>query len=242
MTRSTHTRAERAAWAVARLEEELGDALVPLQYRTGLELLWALVLEEGATATQANRALSRLSRLCTNAASVVALGPRRVAALLQPLPDASAKARRLVRACGALMRRHQGHVPSAKLALARVPGVGPQISARFVMHLAHRSIAPDAAVLRVTARLDLWRATQGAPERQLAKGLPASALLRAHGLLTAHAERTCLPKAPACKRCVLASGCPKKGVPAKTARQNKRPAKAPKRAPARRKKKWFYWF
>ena len=68
-------------------------------------------------------------------------------------------------------------------------------------------------VKRLAFRLGFTRHTDpDKVEAELQALLPSSRWMKGHQLLVWHGRRTCLARAPACERCVVAPLCPKKGV------------------------------
>ena len=124
------------------------------------------------------------------------------------------RARNLHRAAGIVMARHDGRLPSGRLELEALPGIGRSTAAAIAVfaHGAREAIL-DGNVKRVLAR---QFAVAGVPSErsvevrlwELAESLlPHRSVARYTQALMDLGATLCTPRAPDCKRCPVAAGC-----------------------------------
>ena len=197
-----------------RLERSMPEVRIELDYRTPLQLLVAVILSAQCTDKRVNLVTPALFRRFPDAAAYASASPADVEPFIQSCGLFRAKAKNLVAAARALVAEHAGEVPTARAALEGLPGVGHKTAGVVCMHLGGDEAFPvDTHVKRLAFRLGFTRHTDpDKVEAELQALLPSSRWMKGHQLLVWHGRRTCLARAPACERCVVAPLCPKKGV------------------------------
>ncbi len=125
-----------------------------------------------------------------------------------------ARARNLHRGAREVVERHGGRLPRRAEELARLPGVGPYISAAIASLAFHAPLlALEANGLRVGAR---WTAETGDIRRPRARArvtrtlealLPPTSAGRFNEALMELGETICLPRRPHCDQCPVAKFC-----------------------------------
>ncbi len=213
--REKKTEKRARALAVAdRLEREMPEARIALDFRTDLELLVSVVLSAQCTDARVNLATPALFARFPSAAAYAAAPAEELWPFIQSLGLYRAKAKAIVAAMGAIASEHGGRVPLTREALERLPGVGRKTAGVVLVHLGAGAAFPvDTHVGRVSRRLDLTREEHpDKVERDLGALYPQERWGRTHQLFVWHGRRTCTARSPACDRCVVADLCPKRGV------------------------------
>ncbi|HZZ85419.1 MAG TPA: endonuclease III [Anaeromyxobacteraceae bacterium] len=213
--RETKTDKRRRALEVAdRLERELPQARIALDFRSDLELLVSVVLSAQCTDARVNLATPALFARFPDAAAYAAAQPEDLWPFIRSLGLYRAKARAIVAAMRAIAEEHGGRVPRTREGLERLPGVGRKTAGVVLVHLGAGAAFPvDTHVGRVSRRLDLTRELKpDAVERDLTRLYPEERWGRTHQLFVWHGRRTCTARAPACERCVVEQLCPRRGV------------------------------
>jgi endonuclease-3 len=209
----------RAIEVLGRLETEMPEVRIELDYRTPLELLVAVILSAQCTDKRVNLVTPALFQRFPDAQAYASVKPEAVEPFIQACGLYRSKAKNIVAAAKALVAQHGGVVPSSREALEQLPGVGRKTAGVVCMHLGGDAAFPvDTHVKRLAGRLDFSR--QSHPdkiEKDLQALLPPERWFKGHQLLVWHGRRTCFARAPACERCVVADLCPKRGVRVKRA-------------------------
>src|SRR4029453_16896751 len=149
-----------------------------------------------------------------------------------------AKSKALISMAQALVRDHNGEVPSDLDALVQLPGVGRKTANVVLGHaLGVPGLPVDRHVLRVSNRIGIARSeSPEIVEQQLCDALPPERWTRTSDTLILHGRRICNPK-PLCDRCAVTSMCDffadpdNPGVPRVTARPAKKKKKTSRAKP-----------
>ena len=111
--------------------------------------------------------------------------------------------------CKALLEKHSGDVPSNRLELEALPGVGRK-TANVVLNTAfgQPTMAVDTHIFRVANRTGLALGkTPLIIERKLLKSIPEQYLLDAHHWLILHGRYVCKARKPNCPECIVRDLC-----------------------------------
>jgi A/G-specific adenine glycosylase len=176
--------------------------------------LWvAEVLLQQTRVAQAVPYFERFVRRFPNVAALARARPDEVLKLWQGA-GYYARARRLHKAARELARTAGGRIPRSVEALERLPGVGPYTARAIAAQAFGVPVVPlDANVLRVAARWtgevrDVRRASvRSALEAALVGVLPTTDPGGFAEAVMELGETTCLPRAPRCDRCPIATEC-----------------------------------
>jgi endonuclease-3 len=104
---------------------------------------------------------------------------------------------------------HGGVVPSERVALEALPGVGRK-TANVVLNIAfgEPTMAVDTHVFRVSNRTGLAPGKNPLEvELKLIEAIPAQFMMHAHHWLILHGRYTCLARKPLCETCIIADLC-----------------------------------
>ncbi|WP_224241777.1 endonuclease III [Hyalangium gracile] len=204
----------RAGLVLERLEAEMPEVRIELDYRSPLELLVAVILSAQCTDKRVNMVTPALFQRFPDAQAYASVKPEAVEPFIQTCGLYRAKAKNIVAAAKALVAQHGGQVPTSREALEQLPGVGRKTAGVVCIHLGGDAAFPvDTHVKRLAGRLDFSR--QQHPdkiEKELQAVVAPERWFQGHQLLVWHGRRTCFARSPACARCVVADLCPKRGV------------------------------
>ncbi len=194
-----------ACWNIA-----LPDPGCELYYETPFQLLVAVVLSAQTTDLMVNRCVKALFIAGLNPQTIVSWGEERLLAYIRPIGLAPTKARNIVKLAQRIIEEFAGEVPSSRLALESLPGVGRK-TANVVLGeiFGLPTLAVDTHVFRVSARLGLQREkTPEKAEQALLKIIEPQLLPKLHHQLIHHGRYTCKAQKPRCAECCLAEFCP----------------------------------
>ncbi len=223
---SKRAKSERAVKILDRLDAQMPEAHIELDYTTPLELLVAVMLSAQCTDKRVNMVTPALFARYPTAKDYAEADLRELESFIRTCGLYQSKARNLIAAAKSLVSEHGGEVPVSRETLETLAGVGRKTAGVVSMHLGEPCAFPvDTHVLRLSQRMGLSAHTNpDKVERELQALVPQPRWTKGHQLLIWHGRRTCTARAPACDRCVVADLCPKRGV--------KPPAGAPRPAGA----------
>ncbi len=217
-----------------RLQADMPDARIELDYRTPLELLVAVILSAQCTDKRVNLVTPALFQRFPDARAYAGAEPTDVEPFIRTCGLYRAKAKNIVAAARALVEEHAGQVPLRRSVLEQLPGVGRKTAGVVCIHLGGDAAFPvDTHVKRLAYRLGFT--TQEDPDKvetDMQAVLPPERWTLGHQLLVWHGRRTCFARSPECGRCVVADLCPKKGVRAAGRGAEAEPREAPAAGPA----------
>ena len=193
-----------------RLKSQNPQPETELEYTSPFELLVAVVLSAQATDVSVNKATRALYLVANTPQALVALGEERLAGFIRTIGLYRTKAKNVVALSRLLIDRHHGQVPSDRVSLEALPGVGRK-TANVVLNtiFGEPTIAVDTHIFRVANRtllapgIDVEKV-----ERGLMRNVPEAYLLDAHHWLILLGRYTCKARIPECWRCVVCDLCP----------------------------------
>ena len=180
-----------------------------LEYRSPFELLVAVVLSAQATDRSVNLATRKLFAMADTPEKMLALGEDGLAEYIKSIGLFHSKARHLIQTCRLLIERHGSAVPSDRMNLEALPGVGRK-TANVVLNTAfgHATLAVDTHIFRVANRTGLAPGkTPLEVERKLLRFVPEEFLQDAHHWLILHGRYVCRARKPLCGQCLIADLC-----------------------------------
>ena len=221
----------RAVKVIQRLDEAMPGAKIELDYQTPLQLVTAVILSAQCTDKRVNMITPALFQRYPDARSLADADTPELEKMIHSCGFFRAKAKSLKGMAAAVAEQHAGEVPTARAALAALPGVGPKTAGVVTVHLGGEPAFPvDTHVARLSHRLGFTK--QQDPNRieeELQALVPQALWAKGHQLLIWHGRRTCFARSPACERCVVRELCPRIGV-AKAKATVVEGARAPRRA------------
>ena len=155
------------------------------------------------------KATQQLFALANTPEAMLRLDESTIAQAIKPAGLYNMKARNVLKFCAALLSEHGGEVPSTRVGLMSLPGIGRKC-ADIVMSFTFDEdvIAVDTHVHRVSNRIGLAR---GKSEAQTAQSLeersPDWAKRDGHFWLLQFGKQVCTSRSPKCTACVVRSFC-----------------------------------
>jgi endonuclease-3 len=203
-------RKEAARAILLRLHEANPNPRCELYYETPYHLLVSVVLSAQTTDKSVNKVMEPLYRSSFTPELVLKLGAEGLLAKIRSIGLAPTKAKNVYRLSEILLQKHEGKVPSTRLELEDLPGVGRK-TANVVLGEIFRepTLAVDTHVYRVSRRLGLQdEKTPEKAELELLKVVDPSLLPDGHHHFILHGRYTCKALTPLCEACVVADLCP----------------------------------
>ena len=208
-----------------RLAEGDPSPQTELEYVNPYTLLVAVALSAQATDVGVNKATRTLFAKVTTPQAMLDLGEEALKDHIKTIGLFNTKAKNVIAAARILVDQFDGAIPTDRLALETLPGVGRK-TANVVLNVAfgQPTIAVDTHIFRVGNRTGLARGkTPLAVELKLEKITPEPFLSHAHHWLILHGRYICKARTPECWRCPVVDLC---------AYQPKTPAPKTRSAPA----------
>src|SRR5207248_4642399 len=213
---SKEGRSRRFLAIVARLQEEMPEAKIALEYQDELQLLDSMMLSAQCTDAVVNTVTPALFARFPTARHYARSTPEKLGQMIKRVGLWRGKAKNLHAAMTRIAAQHGGKIPRTREALTELPGVGWKTAGVVVNHAFGTPALPvDTHVGRVARRLGLTRREDPRKgEDELSALLPEARWGRAHQLLIWHGRRTCEARLPHCSRCLVRDLCPRRGVKA----------------------------
>ncbi|MES2904198.1 MAG: endonuclease III [Pseudomonadota bacterium] len=192
-----------------RLAENDPAPQTELEFLNPYTLLVAVALSAQATDVGVNKATRSLFAKVTTPQQMLDLGEEALRDHIKTIGLFNTKAKNVIAAARILVDQHGGEVPTDRLALETLPGVGRK-TANVVLNVAfgHPTIAVDTHIFRVGNRTGLGRGkTPLAVEPKLEKITPEPFLAHAHHWLILHGRYICKARTPECWRCPVVDLC-----------------------------------
>jgi endonuclease-3 len=207
-------RSRRFEEIVRRLEKEMPEAKIALEYQDELQLLVSVMLSAQCTDAVVNQVTPALFARYPTAAHYARSTPEIIGEQIKRVGLWRGKAKNLQQTMTRIAREHGGHIPRKREELCELPGVGWKTAGVVVNHAFGTPALPvDTHVGRVSRRLGLTRQEDPRKvEEELSALLPERLWGCAHQLLIWHGRRTCEARRPHCSRCVVLDLCPRRGV------------------------------
>ena len=180
-----------------------------LEHLNAFTLLVAVALSAQATDASVNRATRDLFPIADTPAKMLALGEEGLIPYIRSIGLYRNKARNVIELSRLLVERFGGEVPSSRVALESLPGVGRK-TANVVLNMwwGFPSQPVDTHVFRVSNRTGLAMGTDVvAVERALENHVPVEYQPLSHHWLILHGRYTCVARKPKCPACPIRDLC-----------------------------------
>jgi endonuclease-3 len=180
-----------------------------LEHVNPFTLLVAVVLSAQATDAGVNKATRSLFAAADTPRKMLDLGEEKLEAAIRTIGLWRNKAKNVIALSEALIRDHDGEVPTDREALMRLPGVGRK-TANVVLNMAFGlpAMAVDTHIFRIGNRIGLAPGkTPDEVEAGLVRIIPDHYLRHAHHWLILHGRYVCKARRPDCPLCVIADLC-----------------------------------
>jgi len=180
-----------------------------LNFETPFQLLVATILSAQCTDERVNIVTKELFKVGGTPEQLLALGPRKVMALIRTTGFFNAKTKSLLGAAHAILEEYGGEVPNNLESLQKLPGVGRKTASVVLTQAFGVPAFPvDRHVHRVALRLDLTRATTAdKADLDLRRAIDKKYWISTHIQMISHGRKICKPK-PRCSECPLLDYCP----------------------------------
>ncbi|OEF96482.1 endonuclease III [Desulfuribacillus alkaliarsenatis] len=192
-----------------KLEQMYPDAKCELEHTNAFELLIATILSAQCTDQRVNEVTKSLFVKYKSPADYTRVEAEEIAEDIYGLGLYKNKSKAIKKTAHILVEEHNGEVPSERIALEKLPGVGRK-TANVVLSNAFGvpAIAVDTHVFRVSNRLGLAASDNVLEtEQQLMTIIPKGRWSQAHHQLIFHGRRICYARKPNCSQCQLADLC-----------------------------------
>jgi endonuclease-3 len=180
-----------------------------LLYDTPYQLLIAVILSAQATDKSVNAATRSLFKAAPTAEAMLKLGLAGLKRHIRTIGLFNSKTKHILATSRQIVEQHHGEVPSDRVALELLPGVGRK-TANVVLNAAfgHATIAVDTHIFRVANRTGLAPGgTPRAVEDRLLAVTPAEFQINAHHWLILLGRYICKARRPECWRCPVRRWC-----------------------------------
>ncbi len=146
----------------ARVRRELALAFpkpaIPLLHRDAFTFLVAVILSSQCTDKRVNASTPALFRAAPTPRKMAALSPQKLEKLIRSCGLYTTKAKNLIALSRVLLERHNGHVPSSRVELEALPGVGRKTASVILSQCFGVAAFPvDAHIFRLARRWGLSR-------------------------------------------------------------------------------------
>ena len=204
----------RAVEVIERLDLEMPEAKIELDYGNDLELLVAVILSAQCTDAMVNRCTPSLFAAFPTAAAYAAAEPEDLYPHVSRCGLYRNKAKNIVAAMRRIVDDYGGSLPRTREELEELPGVGRKTAGVVAVHAFDGQAFPvDTHVGRLSRRLGFTKEENpDKVEADMQRLVPPELWAKGHQLLVWHGRRCCTARSPACERCVVADLCPKRGV------------------------------
>jgi endonuclease-3 len=193
----------------SRLKKNNPKPTTELNYCSSFELLIAVILSAQATDKSVNKATDQLFAVANTPRAILDLGEDGLKQYIKTIGLFNSKAKNIISTCRSLIDKHQSQVPTSRIALQELPGVGRK-TANVILNTAfgEPTIAVDTHIFRVANRTKLAPGkTVLEVENKLLKVVPPQYQKDAHHWLILHGRYTCLARKPKCGACIIEDLC-----------------------------------
>ncbi|MBM3351066.1 MAG: endonuclease III [Betaproteobacteria bacterium] len=201
--------AEKRLKIFQRLSTTIPNPTTELSHASTFELLVAVILSAQATDKGVNIATNKLFKVANTPEAILALGLQGLESYIKTIGLYHAKAKHILATCQILIAKHDSKVPSTRVALEALPGVGRK-TANVILNTAfgEPTIAVDTHLFRLGNRIKLATGKNVLEvEEKYLKTMPREFLRDAHHLLILHGRYVCTAKKPKCAECCIEDLC-----------------------------------
>lgn len=192
------------------LDTMFPDAHVELDHQNHFELLIAVVLSAQTTDKSVNRVTPDLFKHYPTPNDLADAPLEHIEILIKTIGLYRNKAKHIKALAQALVKDHNGIVPSDRKALEALPGVGRKTANVILPNcFGIPALAVDTHVARVSVRLGLAKKDDSVLEieKKLNRKIPKASWLKVHHQMIFFGRYHCLAKQPKCEACPLFDLC-----------------------------------
>ena len=175
------------------------------------QFLVAVILSAQTTDINVNKVTPKLFENFPNVYSFSNATAEEIIPYIKSLGLFRNKSKNLIKIAKIIVKKWNGFLPSQRVQLESLPGVGPKSAAVIITNIFNQqAIAVDTHVRRIVRRLGLTKQINPSKiESELNKLFNHSLLSEAHNLLIWHGRKICNARNPKCFKCPVERRCPK---------------------------------
>ncbi len=201
---------KNAEYILNTLDQMFPNATVELNHKNNFELLVAVVLSAQTTDIAVNKVTPQLFEKYPTPYDLSQGNLKDIESLIKTIGLYHNKAKNIIALSNILVERYQGVVPSNRIDLESLPGVGRK-TANVVLSNAFDTpaLAVDTHVARVSVRLGFAKEGDSVLiiEQKLMKKIPREKWQQAHHQFIFFGRYHCLSRSPKCSQCPLFDIC-----------------------------------
>lgn len=194
---------------LCRLRDNNIHPVIELVYRSEFELLIAVLLSAQTSDVQVNKVTKSLFKEANTPRDMLRLGVDGVKSYIKSIGLFNTKSKNIIKTCRLLMENYNGMLPSSRVGLESLPGVGRK-TANIVLNLIFGwpTIAVDTHVFRFCnrSRFALGNNVLSVEEKLLSV-VPKEFQRNCHQWFVLHGRNICRSKRPICRVCVIKDLC-----------------------------------
>ena len=200
----------KASLILATLRELYPDAKSELNFDNRYQLLVAVILSAQCTDKKVNQVTPELFQIFPDFKALGKGEIEVVEKIIRPINYYRTKSKNLIAMAEKVVSEHNGSLPTTRVALESLPGVGRKTTNVVLSELnIEPAIAVDTHVFRLAHRLGLSKGKNPVEvEKDLQKAFPSSDWRMLHHGLILHGRRVCKAQSPNCAECTLVDLCP----------------------------------
>ena len=193
-----------------RLSNKYPDPKTELNFSNPFTLLVAVVLSAQATDISVNKATNSLFQVADSPEKMLKLGEINLKKHINSIGLFNSKSRNIISLSKILIDKHNSSVPSERLFLEALPGVGRKTASVILNEIFDKpTIAVDTHIFRVSNRMQIAEGkTPIIVEEGLNINVPKKWKKNAHHWLIFHGRYTCIARNPKCNNCIVNDICP----------------------------------
>ena len=200
---------QKRAEIFSRLKKQNPEPTTELNYTSPFELLIAVILSAQATDKSVNKATEKLFPVANTPQALLDLGEEGLKQHIKTIGLFNSKAKNIIKTCQILLDQHQLQVPTNRIELQELPGVGRK-TANVILNTAfgEPTIAVDTHIFRVANRTGIAPGKDVLEvEMKLIKFVPDEFKHDAHHWLILHGRYVCQARKPKCGACIIEDLC-----------------------------------
>ncbi|URJ24778.1 endonuclease III [Candidatus Blochmanniella camponoti] len=194
---------------LCKLRDNNIHPVIELVYRSEFELLIAVLLSAQTSDVQVNKVTKSLFKVVNTPQDMLRLGVDGVKNYIKSIGLSNTKSKNIIKTCRLLIDKHNGILPSSRVGLESLPGVGRK-TANIILNVVFGwpTIAVDTHVFRFCNRSCFASGNNVlSVEKKLLSVVPKEFQRNCHQWLVLHGRNICRAKQPNCRVCVIKDLC-----------------------------------
>ncbi|URJ23704.1 endonuclease III [Blochmannia endosymbiont of Camponotus sp.] len=194
---------------LCKLRDNNIHPVIELVYRSEFELLIAVLLSAQTSDVQVNKVTKSLFKAVNTPKGMLRLGIDGVKNYIKSIGLSNTKSKNIIETCSLLVGKYNGILPSNRVDLESLPGVGRK-TANIILNLVFgwSTIAVDTHVFRFCNRSRFAVGNNVlSVEKKLLSVVPKEFQRNCHQWLVLHGRNVCRARQPNCRVCVIKDLC-----------------------------------